>query len=58
MKNEQNGLLLEDCFFDKFRSPIPPHLTPAEKEQWEKENKWEKEEFQRRLAHGFYPDQN
>jgi hypothetical protein len=41
---------------DKFKSPIPPHLTPEEREVWEKDFEWEKEERQRRKREGLYPD--
>ena len=35
-------------------SPIPPHLTPEEKEVWEKEIQWEEQERERRKKEGFY----
>jgi hypothetical protein len=41
---------------DKFKSPIPPHLTPEEREAWEKDFEWEKKERQRRKKEGLYPD--
>ena len=42
----------------QFISPIPPHLTPEEKERWEKELEWERQEYERRKAQGFYPHQD
>jgi carbamate kinase len=38
----------------KFTSPIPPHLTPEEKQQWEKELEWEKQQLEQRKKEGFY----
>jgi hypothetical protein len=39
----------------QFISPIPPHLTPEEQAEWEKEIKWEKQEHERRKRQGYYP---
>ena len=39
----------------RFISPIPPHLTPEERAEWEKELEWEQKEYQRRKRLGFYP---
>ena len=39
----------------QFVSPIPPHLTPEEREVWEKELQWERQEHERRKKQGFYP---
>ena len=44
----------EKNFFDKFKTPIPPHLTPEEREEWEKEYEWELQERERREKEGFY----
>lgn len=44
----------DDDFFKQFRSPIPPHLTPEEVEEWEKEMKWQKEEKERIRKSGGY----
>jgi hypothetical protein len=42
-------------FYLQFRSPIPPHLSPEERETWEKEQKWEQQEHERRKKLGYYP---
>ena len=44
----------EDNFFERFRSSIPPHLTPEEREEWEKEIKWQKEDRERIKKSGGY----
>jgi hypothetical protein len=46
-------------FYLQFRSSIPPHLPPKEREIWEKEQKWEQQEHERRKKLGYYsePDQ-
>ena len=36
------------------KSPIPPHLTPEEKAEWEQEFEWEKQELERRKREGFW----
>ena len=61
MKRSKSKVLRE-CY-DKewqkqFISPIPPHITPEEKERWEKELEWERQEYERRKAQGFYPHQD
>ena len=38
----------------EYTSPIPPHLTPAGRAEWEKELEWEQQELERRKAEGFY----
>ena len=38
----------------QFISPTPPHLTPEEREVWEKELEWEQQEKERRKKEGFY----
>ncbi len=43
-------------FWDKFRSPIPPHLSPKERGQWEKEIELEKIQHERRKKEGLYPN--
>ena len=50
-KNEEN-------FYKKFRSPIPPHLSPEEREEWEKEEKWQQEEHERLRREGKYRNQS
>ena len=35
-------------FYNDFMSPIPKHLTPEEREEWEKELEWERQERKRR----------
>ena len=37
------------------RSPIPPHLTPEEREEWEKQIKHQKQEIKRRKKEKLYP---
>lgn len=39
------------------QSPIPPHLTPEEREIWEEELRWEEEEIERRRKEGRYDQQ-
>jgi hypothetical protein len=58
MKKRNVKILTEDKFFDQFRSPIPPHLTPEERERWEKEVEWERQEYERRKLEGYYPSQD
>ena len=41
-------------FFDRLRSSIPPHLTPEERAEWEKQLEWEKQELARRKKEGFW----
>lgn len=57
MKKRNVKLLTEDSFFNDFMSPIPKHLTPEERERWEKELAWEREEIKRRKKEGYYPYQ-
>ena len=47
MNNKEN-------FYDKFKSPIPPHLTPEEREVWEEEYERESQDRERRRKQGFY----
>jgi len=44
---------------NQFKSSIPPHLTPEERAEWEKELEWERQELARRKKEGFwkYPKQ-
>lgn len=44
-------------WIEQFQSPIPKHLTPEERELWEKEMRWQEEEIKRRKKEGFYPNQ-
>jgi len=39
------------------KSPIPPHLTPEEREVWEEELRWQEEEIERRRKKGMYDQQ-
>ena len=39
----------------QFISSIPPHLTPEEREIWEKELEWARQEHERRKKEGYYP---
>jgi len=45
-------------FQKQFISPIPPHLTPEEEAEWKAELEWEKQEYERRKAEGYYPHQD
>ena len=38
---------------DKRFSPIPRHLSPEEREKWEKELDWERKELERRKREGW-----
>ena len=58
MKRVDRKLLLEDSFNDKFKSPIPPHLTPEEHAIWKKEIEWERKEKERRRKLGYYSNEN
>ena len=49
MNNKKN-------FYDELRSPIPPHLTPEERETWEEEQELELQERERRKKQGFYDE--
>ena len=55
MRKKRYKLLPELSFFSQFRSPMPPHLTPEEQAEWEKELQWERKEYQRRKKEGLYP---
>tara|TARA_Y100000310_G_scaffold265728_1_gene276929 strand:+ start:3343 stop:3558 length:216 start_codon:yes stop_codon:yes gene_type:complete len=46
----------EENFYDKFKTPIPPHLTPEERERWEEEYEWELQEKARREKEGLYDE--
>lgn len=52
--------ILTDSSHSKFKSPIPPHLSPDEQKIWEKDLEWEQQELQRRKNEGFwkYPPEN
>ena len=39
------------------KSPIPPHLTPEERELWEEDLRWQEEEIKRRRKKGMYNPQ-
>ena len=41
-------------WYQQFTSPIPPHLTPEEQEEWKKELEWQQQEITRRKNEGFY----
>ena len=58
MKRVDRKLLLEDSFYDKFKSQIPPHLTPEEYAIWKKEVEWERKEKKRRQKLGYYSNEN
>ena len=44
----------DDNFYNKFKSPIPPHLTPEEREEWEKDMEWQKKQEERIRKSGGY----
>ena len=44
----------DDKCNNPYKSPIPPHLTPEEREIWEKEYEWERQEHERRKKEGRY----
>lgn len=50
MKEKEN-------YFNKFKLPMPKHLTPEERKEWEEETEWERQEYNRRKKEGFYPDE-
>jgi len=54
MKRKKRKLLLNCSFFNQFKSSIPPHLTPEEQAEWEKDLEWEKKELARRKKEGFW----
>ena len=44
-----------DKYSDPYKlSPIPPHLTPEEREEWIRELEQEEEEVERRKKQGLY----
>jgi len=44
----------DDKTYLPHQSPIPPHLTPEEREEWEKDLEWQKKEVERRKKDGLY----
>jgi len=38
----------------QFKSPIPSHLTPEQRAEWESELEWEQQELKRRKKEGFW----
>ena len=46
--------LVKRFYGENYISPIPPHLTPVQREVWVKELKWQKDEVDRRKREGFY----
>ena len=46
----------KENYFNKFQSPIPPHLTDEEKETWEEEYERELKDRERRRKEGFYDE--
>ena len=48
MKEEEN-------FYNKFKSPMPPHLSPEEQKEWLEEEEWNRQQRERREKGGFYP---
>ena len=35
-------------------SPVPPHLTPEEREEWARQQEWDEQEVERRKKDGMY----
>lgn len=58
MKRVNRELLVDGSFYNKFKSPIPPHLSPEEYLIWKKQIEWENKEHARRKAEGYYPNEN
>jgi len=48
---------MKEDYFNKFKSSMPPHLSPEEKEEWLKDEEWNRQEFERRKREGFYPNE-
>ena len=46
-----------DEFTKNFKSPIPPHLSPEEREEWEEEFRRDREELEKRKKKGLYKQQ-
>ena len=46
--------LYDQEYVNQYISPIPPHLTPEEREVWIKELEWQEQEVDRRKREGFY----
>tara|TARA_Y100000310_G_scaffold233888_1_gene236775 strand:+ start:758 stop:937 length:180 start_codon:yes stop_codon:yes gene_type:complete len=44
----------EEEWQSQFISPIPPHVSPEERKEWEKEIEWSNKEIKRRKKEGFY----
>tara|TARA_B110001454_G_C12562197_1_gene368190 strand:- start:327 stop:551 length:225 start_codon:yes stop_codon:yes gene_type:complete len=44
----------EDKTNNPHQSPIPPHLTPEERAEWERDAEYEKKEKERRRQEGLY----
>lgn len=51
---KKREILCEDSFYDYCQSPIPKHITPEEREKWEKELEWQRQEIERRKQEGFW----
>jgi hypothetical protein len=47
----------DDKTYRAHQSPIPPHLTTGERDQWEKELEWQEKEYERRKKEGLYDPQ-
>jgi hypothetical protein len=41
---------------ENWQSPIPKHLTPEERKEWEENLEWERQELERRKKEGFYDE--
>ena len=47
----------EENYYEKFKSSMPPHLSPEEREEWITEMEWERKELERRKGEGQYGSQ-
>lgn len=46
----------DENYYNKLKSPIPPHLSEKEKREWEEEADWERQEKERRRTEGLYEE--
>ena len=44
----------KENFYNKFKSSMPPHLTPEEQEEWLEETTRQEREIDRRKKEGLY----
>ena len=46
----------DENYYNKFKSPIPPHLSKEERAEWKESVKWERQERERRTKEGLYKE--